>query len=381
MSPRPYPASRRLVAFVLPPREGFGPNRTGAVGIKVHRFALALRDGASPALEPVVIGVPQGQPLYPDVRYLSATGPRLLPVSRTIRYAMGVAAVLRREKPALVQVYNRAEIARYVIRALPGTPVMLVLGNDPQEMARAKSVADRTWLLRHAACVVANAVYLRDRMTESVPADTMRRPPEVVPNGIDFAALPPPVPFADREKTILFVGRVTADKGADVFVDACARALPGLPGWRAKMIGADRFHPDSPETAFTLALRPRAAAAGVEMLGYRDNTEVLDRLSRAAIVAMPSRWREPFGMTAVEAMACGAALITSARGGLPQTVGDAAVFADPDDPADLAAAITALARDDARRAAVAAACRARAAIYDVRRTGAQFNALIRTILG
>ena len=73
------PPSHRIapnrIAYVLPPKEGFGPNRTGAVGIKVHRFALALRDGGDPALEPLVIGVPQPQPLYPDVRYMSAAAP------------------------------------------------------------------------------------------------------------------------------------------------------------------------------------------------------------------------------------------------------------------------------------------------------------------
>jgi len=372
--------SPRLIAYVLPPKEGFGPNRTGAVGIKVHRFALALRDGGEPALEPLVIGVPQPQPLYPDVRFLSTTGPWWRLGSRTLRYAAGVTRIIAAEKPALVQVYNRAEIARYLIRAFPKLPVILALGNDPQDMLAAKTPAERAWLLHHAACVVANAAYLADRMAEGVAADQMRRPPEVVPNGIDFVTLPPALPPEARDRTILFVGRVTRDKGADTFVSACARALPTLPGWRAEMIGADRFQPDSPETEFTRALRPQAEAAGVAMLGYKDNADVLAALSRAAIVVMPSRWNEPFGMTAVEAMACGAALITARRGGLPQTVGDAAVFADPDDPADLAAAVTALAKDAARRAQVSAACRALAAIYDVRRTGAQFNALIRSIL-
>lgn len=370
----------RRIAYVLPPKEGFGPNRTGAVGIKVHRFAMALRDGLEPGLEPLVIGVAQPWPLYPDVPYLSAAGPRWMPVSRTRRYAMGVARVIAAEQPDLVQVYNRAEVARYLIRVFPRLPVVLALGNDPRDMQGAKTPAARGWLLRHAACVVANASYLAERMTEGVAAGQMRRAPEVVANGIDFSALPPALPAAGRERVILFVGRVTADKGADSFVAACGRALPGLAGWRAEMIGADRFQPDSPETEFTRALRPLAERAGVAMLGYRDNAEVLAALSRAAIVVMPSRWAEPFGMTAVEAMACGAALITARRGGLPQTVGDAAVFADPDDPADLAAAITALATDDARREAVAAACRARADAYDIRRTGAQFNALIRQIL-
>ena len=64
-------------------------------------------------------------------------------------------------------------------------------------------------------------------------------------------------------------------------------------------------------------------------------------MARAAIVVVPSRWQEPFGLTALEALACGAALICSRRGGLPEIGGDVAVYADPDDPRALADAIRA----------------------------------------
>jgi len=378
--PSPRLIAPRLIAYVLPPKEGFGPNRTGAVGIKVHRFALALRDGGDPALEPLVIGVPQPRPLYPDVRYQAATAPWWRLSSRTLRYAAGAARVIASEQPALVQVYNRAEVARHLIRAFPKLPVILALANDPQDMAGARTPAERAWLLRHAACVVSTTSYLVGRMTDGVPDDALRRPIAIIPNGIDLITLPPRLPPEAREKRILFIGRVTKDKGADTFVAACARALPQLPGWRAEMYGADRFQQDGADTEFIAALRPAAAAAGVVMHGYRDNAEVLAEVARAAIVAMPSRWAEPFGMAAVEAMASGAALVTARRGGLPEAVGNAALFADPEDPDELAAAILSLAQNEARRGALAGAGLEQARRYDLPRMGGVFNALIREIL-
>jgi UDP-glucose:(glucosyl)LPS alpha-1,2-glucosyltransferase len=79
-------------------------------------------------------------------------------------------------------------------------------------------------------------------------------------------------------------------------------------------------------------------------------------------------------------MACGAALICSPRGGLPEVAGDAALYTDPDNPAEIAEAIVALARDDTRRAALAAAGRERARRFDRPLAQAQVAALRHEIL-
>ena len=87
-------------------------------------------------------------------------------------------------------------------------------------------------------------------------------------------------------------------------------------------------------------------------------------MSRAAIVAVPSRWAEPFGMTALEAMACGAALICSDRGGLLEVAGSAALIARPDPPGALEDALFALCSDAQRRMALAEAGTAQARQFD-----------------
>ena len=116
------------------------------------------------------------------------------------------------------------------------------------------------------------------------------------------------------------------------------------------MIGADRFRPDSPETPFTEKLRAEAVATGISLPGYRDHAAVMAALGQAGIAVVPSRWQEPFGLTALEAMASGVALITTRRGGLAELTEGVSVAIDPDDPAGMAAAIVALARDPQARA-------------------------------
>jgi UDP-glucose:(glucosyl)LPS alpha-1,2-glucosyltransferase len=343
-----------LVAILLPPREGFGPGRTGAIGLIAHRLA------ATPDFRTTVIGGQQAGPTFAGTEFHTARPPFWLPGNINTRYAAGVAKLLRRLRPALIEVHNRPEVALALARRMPDARISLFLHNDPQSMRSARTPAERHTLLSRIAGIVTVSDYLRCRLLAGIAAPPTM--PVVLPNCVDLSALPPPRP---RERVILFVGRVVPEKAPDAFVAACAIALPQLAGWRAEIIGADRSRADSPDTHFVRGVRDAARVAGVTLLGYRDHPEVLDALAGASIVVVPSRWQEPFGLTALEAMASGAALICSPRGGLPEVAGDTALYADPDDPAALANAILALARDEVRRDRLAAEGRLRARTFDL----------------
>jgi glycosyltransferase involved in cell wall biosynthesis len=282
---------------------------------------------------------------------------------------------LRRVRPALIEVHNRPEIALSLARLFPRTPVGLLLNNDPTDMRAARSPAQRTRLSRRLRPVMTSSAWLRLRFLQGV--DHPAGPVEVLHNCIDIAAVPPPV---ERQKLILFAGRVVPDKAPDSFIRACALALPSLPGWRAEIIGADGMSATSRETDYVRLIRDQAAAAGVRFTGYLDHPLVLEAMTRAAVVVVPSRWNEPFGLTALEALACGAPLIVSPRGGLPEIAGDDAVYANPDDPEDIAAAILALAADPARREAMSEAGRERARRFDTSVSAARLAELRRGVL-
>jgi glycosyltransferase involved in cell wall biosynthesis len=360
---------RPVVAMVLPPREGFMAGRVGAIGLLAHSAAAAPGAFAS-----VVLGAAQSEP-FADARFVPVSL-SWWPAGRSRRYARGAAAVVRRLRPALVEVHNRLDIALFLARRFPHIPVWAFLNNDPQGMRGGYTAADRTHALAALARIGTSSAYLQRRLLEGVAPPA--RPPLVLPNWLDLALVPASPP--ERDRVILFAGRIVADKGADSFVRAAARALPSLPGWRAEMIGADRFAPDSPDTAYVTALRREAEAAGVAMLGYRPHGAVLAEMARAAIVVVPSRWPEPFGLTALEAMAAGAALLVSDRGGLGEFTAGASVTIDPDDPETLGAAMLAVATDPSRRAALAEAGRRRAEAYSVAQGVARLDALRREIL-
>ena len=358
---------------MLPSQEGFSPDAAGAIALLVHRLARRT-------MHPVrILGLARPEPPFADVAFQPLALRHWPAATQRRRYGTAVARALAAMAPAVIEVHNRPDLALDLVTRFPSVPVALFLHNDPQGMRGAGTPAERATLLSRVARVVTVSAWLRDRLLEGVPQPA--RLPAVLANCLDLASLPPRAPPAGRALLLLFAGRVVRDKGADAFVEACAHALPRLPGWRAEMIGADRFSAASPETPFLRRLRPRAAAAGVALAGYRPHATVLEAMAAAAIVAVPSRWPEPFGLTALEAMASGAALVCSDRGALPEIAGEAAMIADPDDLAGLARAFCALAADPARRQALAEAGLARARRFDVAHAAAALDALRAELLG
>jgi glycosyltransferase involved in cell wall biosynthesis len=367
-------APGRRVAIVLPPKERFCPGAAGAVSLVVRDLAQATPAGWTAG----VLGVAPGSPPFDGVAF-RALRPRLLdrlPGRRSAAFARMAARALVADPPDLIEAHNRAPVALALAAALPGIPVILVLHNDPRTSEGLATAAEREAVLGRVAAIVCVSEFVRAAVAEGLPPEAAARV-HAIPNGLPLDRLP--TPPAEREPLILFVGRLNAEKGADAFVTACAAALPRLPGWRAAMIGA-RWYGDGRDSPFVAALRPRATAAGVAMPGFLDNAATLAQLARAAIVVVPSRWAEPLGRVAQEALACGAALVTSGRGGLPEATGDAALTADPDAPHALADAMLALARDPGLRDSLAARGRAHVARFAMPVTAARWTMLRASLL-
>ncbi|WP_077802311.1 glycosyltransferase family 4 protein [Gluconobacter albidus] len=339
-----YDTIHARILTILPPRERYEAGHAGAISLLVSRLASAGDHVAGNG----AVGVPLS-----GGQYRPLVLPRV-PLPHAWRLRLACVAMMRSYQPALTEIHNRPDLARFLARF---GPVRLVLHNDPCGMRGARSVRQREALARHVlVCGVSDWVIQRFR--EGCGPIRI----EVQPNCLDLSALPV---SRDREKTVLFAGRVVADKGVDAFVRAWGHIRASHPEWQAVIMGADRFGPDSPETPYLKQLRPLAAAAGVMMTGYRPHDVVLDAMAEAAIVVVPSRWQEPFGMTALEAMGCGAAVVASPVGALSDLVGDAALLAAPDDPGALEQALSRLMDDDGLRVRLGAKGRERATLFDV----------------
>ena len=155
-------------------------------------------------------------------------------------------------------------------------------------------------------------------------------------------------------------GRVRAQKGSDVFVEAMCRLLPRYPDFTAVIVGA--ITPE--QSAFANDLKKRIEAAGLQsrivITGELEIEEVQRWYQRLTIYAFTSR-NEGFGLTLIEAMAAGAALVASRAGAAELVVEDGVtgVLTPPGDVDALVAALEPLMRDPASAAAMGERGRAR----------------------
>lgn len=191
---------------------------------------------------------------------------------------------------------------------------------------------------------------------------------------------------AVREKFGLVGKRVVFNQaGLDVrknvgtLLRAFARALPDL-GDDAILLVAGSAHgnpalyPDPKPLAAALGIAHRVVFPGGVT---EDEKRALYHL--AACVAAPSRY-EGFGLTPLEAMACGAPVIAADASCTPEVVGDAALCVPPDDVAGWAAAIVRVLGDDALARQLRARGRQRAARFDWQATAAATAAVYRRAL-
>src|SRR5438552_10907813 len=221
---------------------------------------------------------------------------------------LGVAGLfkLRRRRMPLIwhARRNNEMIVGVLLRSL-GWPLKLVFTSAAQR--------HHTWLTR----------WLISRMdaiiaTSALSASFLRRDATVVMHGVDTDRYAPPADraaaFAEGKLpgryAIGAFGRVRAQKGSDVFVEAMCRLLPRYPDFSAVIVGA--IVPE--QQGFANGLKQRIEAAGLQsrivITGEIEIEEVQRWYQRLTIYAFTSR-NEGFGLTLIEAMASGAALVAS----------------------------------------------------------------------
>jgi D-inositol-3-phosphate glycosyltransferase len=197
------------------------------------------------------------------------------------------------------------------------------------------------WVVRGASAVVANS------QDTAGFVERLGRTPRVISPGFDPTVFSPVKESEARGEraglglpeglVALYVGTLSERKGADVFVAGLALAAGS--GWSGVLVG------DGP-----LSAKLASAGAPVLLRPAASHDRVAAMMRAVDVVVVPSR-REPLGLAAVEALACGTPVIASAVGGLREVIrdGENGLLIPSADPAALALALRRLGDGRLRR--------------------------------
>ena len=149
-------------------------------------------------------------------------------------------------------------------------------------------------------------------------------------NSVTFRKLP----GLARDQDLIFVGRLVEDKGLQILLDSLAILKRDAKRPRLTVVGDGPYAATLIQKANDLDLMNQ-----VEFVGERAGSRLADLLNRHKILVVPSLWHEPFGIVALEGIACGCVVIGSSGGGLKDAIGPCGVTVPNGDAPALASSI------------------------------------------
>jgi glycosyltransferase involved in cell wall biosynthesis len=324
------------------------PPRVGGVERYAERIACELRD--SDDLRPVVITsgaagrteveVRDGVPVVRLPRWFCVSNTPVNP-----SWVFAVRQVLRRYDVDVVNTHAPVPfLADVAVLVAGGRPVV----HTYHAGSMVKHVGRVDGVIRAYEKAILPRVFRRaDALVASSPASLAHRVPgsRIITPGVDTDVFSPD--GRPHGNTLLYVGRLdrtSAWKGVDVLLEAFAAVASKHPRARLRIVGSGDALDDHRVHARVLGIAQR-----VEFTGQLAAGDLVRAYREARMLVLPSRTEsESFGMTLIEAMACGRPVVGSAVGGIPSVVEDGrtGLLVPPGDTGALAAACTRLLADD-----------------------------------
>ncbi|MUG69055.1 MULTISPECIES: glycosyltransferase family 4 protein [Paenibacillus] len=289
------------------------------------------------------------------VRYVRVPSDGLLEV-----YAEGVLDFVSRfgGNYDLIHIFNRPKLVLPVRKAAPSARIVLSMHNDmfnsakihPSEGAAVVEVTER---------IITISNYIGNEIAALFP--NARAKVKTVYSGVDLNRFSPwsesESSHRDREtirseyglgskKVILFVGRLSRNKGPHVLVKAMSQLSHKD---AALVVVGGAWYSDNSISDYIAYVRALAEKSPIPVIttGYVEAHDVHRWFNAGDVFVCTSLWQEPLARVHYEAMAAGLPFLTTARGGNPEIVADpfGKLIQNPDDPAEYAQKLNVLLSD------------------------------------
>jgi spore coat protein SA len=279
-------------------------------------------------------------------------------------YAKRAANAFLRDGCGVVHVHQFSQFAPIIRSANPQAKIVLHMHSDWLIQLDRKMIAER---LRVTDAIVGCSEYVTNNIRTAFPEYANRC--VTVFNGVDVENINVAGERARNRRPlrVVFVGRVSPEKGLHVLMDAFQRVVSDCPESHLEIIGGEFIPPldfivgisDDPMVrglrrfyggSYLESLRDQVKGnlkGRVTFLGHLPRRDMIERLRQADVFVQPSIASEMFGMATAEAMAAGIPVVATRICGLPEVVadGETGFLVGPDDPQALANGISRLLRD------------------------------------
>ncbi|MDT8860610.1 glycosyltransferase family 4 protein [Alkalihalobacillus sp. MEB130] len=247
----------------------------------------------------------------------------------------------------LIHIFNRPRLVLAVRECAPNARIVLSMHNDmfkrekidPLEASAAIDQLDK---------IITISDYIGKTISDLFPQAASKL--KTIYSGVDINRFAPPHSKKAREmrqeirqeyglegkKIILFAGRLSKNKGADILVQAMPELAKKHPDIALIIVGSKWFSVNevSDYVAYVRALASKLPIPVVNT-GFVAPTEIQKWFAAADVFVCPSQWQEPLARVHYEAMASGLPVITTARGGNPEVITpnkNGFVVEQPEDP-------------------------------------------------
>jgi glycosyltransferase involved in cell wall biosynthesis len=194
---------------------------------------------------------------------------------------------------------------------------------------------------------VAVSKFIRDGILSTVYVDDKKI--IEIPNSVDTEMFYPNTENDEREKSVIFVGRISPEKGIDDLLKSMAIVIREVRDAKLIIVGPRKFGIEhGTYDSYLLKLVHKLDIEKHVDFKYQITYNELRRLySSVEVCVLPAVWNEPFGLVLIESMACETAVIGTAVGGIPEIItnGVNGFLIKPKDIKQLAEAIVQLLSD------------------------------------
>lgn len=315
------------INILLPHKELFEKNKLSSVSITVRNNFIHSKFKKNIK----IFGQKVDNPMFKK-NFIGIKNPKLFLKSKNKNLAIEMCKNIKVKdfNKTIIEIHNRPFLIKLIHNKYKVFKLTLFLHNDPLDMKGSKTELQRREILKMVDRVYCVSDYIKKQFLDSIDANHEKV--VTLYNGIPFKNT-----FYKKKKLIIFVGKISHEKGAHLFVDAVNKIANIYNNWEFKLIGSSQLGSNNLLTKYAKNVVNKFNSIGnnTEYIGFISNEKVKEIMGHASIVVVPSLWNEPFGLVAAEAMSRGAAVISSNLGGLKEVVGQSGIVIDKIDKENL----------------------------------------------